>query len=138
MRRILAAGLILSPLAFTAVAAASTPANDATAPAPSTPASVRPISTGVIAPELVYSTRIAIPVSEMSASITPVDAKVVLKLNVDQAGKASDIHVLKSVNQDVDERVVEAVRQFRWQPATLDYQTIPMEMNLVVVVHRQI
>jgi TonB family protein len=130
MRRILAASLLLSPLAFTAVAAASAPANDTSAPA-----LVRPVSTGVTSPKLVYSTHVIIPENEL-ALLRPNDTKVVLKLNVDQTGKTSDIRVLKSVNQDVDARVVDAVRQFRWSPATLDYQTIPMEMNLEVVVQR--
>jgi hypothetical protein len=34
----------------------------------------------------------------------------------------------------VDERVVEAVRQFRWRPASLDKQAIPVELTLKVEV----
>jgi TonB family protein len=129
MRRILTASLLLSPFLLPAAAFASTPATDATA---STMA--RPVSTGVTEAYLVHTTGIQLP-SDFALAI-PNDAEVVLKLTVDEQGKAENVQVVKSVNPALDARVVEAVQQFRWRPATLDKQPIPLEMTLNVEVQR--
>lgn len=133
MRRILLTGL-LSSLALTAAAAPSTPANDASASAPES-VQVRPVSTGVTDPQLVYSTNIEIPASEISDAF-PNPSRVVLKLNLDATGSPTNIKVIQPLTQDVDARVVAAVKQFRWRPAVLDNQTIPVELRLVVEVQR--
>jgi TonB family protein len=127
MRRILAASILLSPLFFTALAVASTPANDASA---STPA--RPVSTGVIPAHVLYSTGIELP----STATVPNDAEVVLELNVGEDGKARDIQVVKSVNPQLDAPVVAAVRKFRFSPAMLDNQAISVPLSLTVTVQR--
>jgi hypothetical protein len=36
------------------------------------------------------------------------------------------------VNQTVDERVMAAVRQYRFVPGTLDDQSVPVDVNLVI------
>jgi|SRR5277367_1050515 len=133
MRRILVTSL-LSSLALTAAASPSTPANDASAPTPES-VQVRPVSTGVTDPELVYSTRIEIPAAEISDTL-PNPARAVLKISLDRTGSPKSIQVAKSINQQVDARVIDAVRQFRWSPAVLDNHAIPMEMNLIVEVQR--
>ena len=132
MRRILVASL-LSSIALTAAAATCKPVNDAA----STPASVavRPVSTGVTTPQLVHSTRIEIPAEEISNAF-PNPARVVLKLNLDETGTPNNIQVLQPITQQVDARVVAAVKQFRWRPAVLDNQTIPYDLKLVVEVQR--
>jgi len=127
MRRILATSLLLSPLLLTAAAFASQPVIDASA---STQAPR--ISTGVIPARLLHAASLTLPPA--LAVTTPNDAEVVLKLNVDEQGKAQDVQVVRSINPAVDERVVEAVRQFRWHPATLDKQAIPVELTLKVEV----
>jgi TonB family protein len=127
MRRILAASILLSPLFFTALAVASTPANDASA---STPA--RPVSTGVIPAHVLYSTGIELP----STATVPNDAEVVLELKVGEDGKARDIQVVKSVNPQLDAPVVAAVRKFRFSPAMLDNQAISVPLSLTVTVQR--
>jgi TonB family protein len=131
VRRILASAL-LSSFALTAAAATSKPANDAPA---STPNLVRPISTGVTSPQLVHSTKIEIPAEELSNSF-PNPARVVLELKLDATGSPTNVQVVEQLTQDVDARVVEAVKQFRWRPAVLDNQTIPIDMKLIVDVTR--
>src|SRR5579871_1795501 len=133
MRSILVTGL-LSSLAFTAAAATVKPANDASATTPASP-SARPVSTGVTNPQLVYSQKIEIPADEVSAAF-PNPARVVLRLNLDQTGSPKAIHVVQSLSQNVDARVVEALRAFRWSPAVLDNQPISSELNLIVEVQR--
>jgi hypothetical protein len=133
MRRVLIASL-LSSFALTAAAATSKPLNDASA---STPAStdVRPVSTGVTGPQLVYSTKIEIPAEEVPDAF-PNPAKVILKISLDQTGSPTAIKIVRPLTQSIDARVVEAVRQFRWSPAVLDNQAIAADMNLIVVVQR--
>ena len=127
MRRILAASLMLSPMLFTASAIASQPTTgDADA---STPA-VR-ISTGVTAPKLIQSNTVVIP-GDAFDNVIPQPAEVSLTLSVDETGKPQDIQVVKSVNKDLDARVIEAVRKLQWHPGKLDNQAIPVDMTLDV------
>jgi len=128
MRRALVVSL-LSSFALTAAALAQ-PANDA-----SPSASSRPVSTGVTRPQLVYSTNIAIPANEIPDAF-PNPARVVLKVSLDQTGSPRAIQVVQPLTQPIDERVVGAVRQFRWSPAVLDNQAIPTDVKLIVVVQR--
>jgi protein TonB len=127
MRRILAA-IMLSSMALSAAAATSKPANDADA------TSVRPISTGVTAPHLVYSTKINISASELPNTYS--NARVILKFNLDTTGTPTSIQVVQPLTQAIDARIVDAVRKFRWSPAVLNNQTVPIDMNLVVQVQR--
>lgn len=126
MRHILAAAILLAPMSLTAAAAPSTSANDAPAPT-----QTRPVSTGVTSPRILYSPGIEIRASELTAG-APTVSQVVLKLTLDDKGKQQDVQVVKSLNPQVDARVVSAVRQFRFTPATLDRQAIPYSLNLVV------
>jgi TonB family protein len=129
MRRILVATL-LSSLTLTAAAATGKPANDA-----ATSTTDRPISTGVTAPQLVYSTKISIAPSELPEAFSN-PARVVLNFNLDKTGSPQNIQVKQPLTQPIDARVVEAVRHFRWSPAVLNNQAVPIEMNLIVQVQR--
>jgi hypothetical protein len=128
MRRVLAV-FLLSFFLLTAAAV-----NDAFA---QTSGSVqpRPVSTGVTNPQLVYSSNIEIPAEEIPDAF-PNPARVVLKVNLDQTGSPKTIQIVQPLTQSIDQRVVEAVRQFRWSPAVLDNQAIPANVNLIVKVQR--
>jgi TonB family protein len=128
MRHIIVGSLLLSPMLFTAAAVASQPVTVASAST-----QVPRISTGVIAPQILQAVNVQIPADAIDALI-PHQAEVGLKLNVDANGKAQDIQVVKSANADLDARVVAAVRQFRFRPATLDNQVIPLTLDLNVEV----
>src|SRR5258708_3438651 len=128
MRRILAAAL-LSSLSLPAFATAAKHVDDAV------PTSTRPVYTGVTAPELVYSSKISISPEELPAAYST-QARVVLKFNLDKTGTPQDIQIVKPLTETIDAKVVEAVRHFRWTPAVLNNQTVPIEINLVVQVHR--
>jgi TonB family protein len=128
MRRALLATL-LSSLTLAAAASPITQMNDASASAS------RPISTGVTSPRLVYTTSVNIPANEMPA--TPGSStKVVLKVSLDATGSPSSIQVLRPATPEIDQRVVNAVRQFRWTPAVLNNQAVPDELTLTVEVQR--
>ena len=125
MRRIIAAGILLSPLFLTATAIASTPASDADALT-----TARPVSTGVVPAQVLYAASVEVP---FTASI-PNDAEVVLQLNVGEDGQARDIEVVRSASTSLNAPVIEAVRKFRFRPATLDKQAIEVPLNLTVTV----
>jgi TonB family protein len=128
MRRILTASVLLSPMLFLAVAHARTPVEDSSASTP-----VPRISTGVTRAHLLSSAPLEIPAGAIDEALPPF-AEVSLTLNVDAKGKAEDIQVVKSVNPRLDARVVSAVRELRFRPATLDKEPIATPMTLHVVV----
>ncbi len=127
MRHILAVSVVLSSLLVPAAAVASQPASDASTPA-------RTLSTGVKPAKVIYSPNITLTPSEEEA--LPVNAHVVLKLNVDQTGQPQDVEVVDSLDQTLDARVQAAVRQFRFRPAMLDNQPVATDITLTVQVQR--
>jgi TonB family protein len=130
MRRILVASLMLLPSLFPAAVNASQPADDSSTPTPA----LR-VSTGVTGPKILDPTDIHLTPDTYNR-LVPSDATIVLSLNVDENGKPQDVQVVKSVNKMLDERVIDAVRQFHFKPATLDEQPVPVDMTLNVVVKR--
>ena len=130
MRRIVAASLFLSSMIFPAVANASSLMDDVSAPTQH----LR-VSTGVTAPALVDSVSIT-PPAGLPNILFPIDAQVGLSLMVDEKGHPQDVQIEKSLNPNWDARVVDAVRQFRFRPATLDKAAIPMEVHLTVNIER--
>ena len=130
MRNLLIAGLMLSPMLVTSAAVASSPKSDAAVATQN----LR-VSTGVTAPELIDPTDIHIASSE-NDRVLPAGVSVVLAMNVDPQGNAHNLRVVKSVNPDLDARVIAAVSQSHFRPAKLDNQAIPYDLNLVVQVQR--
>lgn len=128
MRRVLFT-VLLSSLSLTAAAFPVTQLNDASA------STSRPLSTGVTSPRLVSRTSIRIPADKLPATAGSF-TNVVLKLDLDETGTPTNIHVLHPVNPEVDALVVDGVRQFRWSPAVLDNKPVPTELTLTVQVQR--
>jgi hypothetical protein len=129
MRYKLVASALLIPSLFTAVAVASQPKDDS-----SVPTEVQRVSTGVTYPSLLKTAHVSLAYSDSHSQTIPKDAAVVLDLNIGKDGKAQNIAIVNSVSADLDQRVIDAVRQFRWHPAMLDQQPVPMDLTLKVVV----
>jgi len=148
MRRIIVASLFLSSVLLTAqttqngqgvtlesrnetpnALAATTAAQPATDPS-GTPNSVR-VSTGVVSPKLISKPDITVYTSEFPSPDLAIQS-VVLRFLLDESGTPQDVQIVKPVNKDVDERVLTAVRQYKFTPATLDDQPVPINMDLVV------
>jgi TonB family protein len=125
MRRILATSLMLPSLLLPAVAKASTPVNDASAPTP-----IR-VSTGVIFPELLDSSDVTIP-EPFAQQPVPGDAQVGVRFTVDLKGHPQNIQITKSLNPLWDARVIDAVREFRYRPGTVSNQPVAFDMNLTI------
>jgi hypothetical protein len=130
MRQILTSTLMLSSIVLPAAAQTSSPADDATAPAPE----VR-VSTGVTAPKLAKDITVTMP-DGIDKAFFPADSDLELSFTVDTQGKAENVKVVKPVNPYWDARVVEEIERSHFKPAKLDNQAIPMDMNLVVSVKK--
>jgi len=109
----------------------ATPSLDASSAASDVALSGRRVSTGVVFPKLV---------SEPSFSVSTADfpnhdlgsQQMEVSFRVDEKGVPQNVQLVKSVNQSVDERVLAAVRQYRFTPGTLDNQVVPIDVNMVV------
>ncbi len=55
-----------------------------------------------------------------------------VSFRVDEKGVPQNVHLLKSVNQSVDTRVLAAIREYRFEPAQLDEQSVAMDVNLAI------
>ena len=114
-----------------AVAPAALPA---AAPAAPTTKHIQ-VSTGVVEPVIVKQAPVVLEGVKLDWE-HPQDNKVVLALSLDDKGTLKDLTVVKSYNKALDARVIEAVRQYRFKPATLDKQPIPVSLELSVVVQQ--
>ncbi|HWW60083.1 MAG TPA: energy transducer TonB, partial [Thermoanaerobaculia bacterium] len=57
---------------------------------------------------------------------------VILQVAVDAKGGIEDVRVLKSLAPDIDAAALEAVRQWQFQPATLDQNAVPVLFNVTI------
>jgi len=83
----------------------------------------------------VRTAQISIPADVLPTAFGS-SARVVLKVDLDASGMPTAIRVLHPINPQVDERVIEGVRQFRWTPAVLNNQPVPTDVTLTVEVQR--
>src|ERR1700753_2811904 len=122
---------ILSLSSFMLQAQASTPAQ--TDVANSGSASMRRVSTGVIAPKLVYKVDVVAD-SSKTANMMSNECTVVVGMIVDKSGKPSDLKIIKSAGPGVDASVLSAVSQYRFTPGMVSNQPIASPLNLEVVI----
>ncbi len=127
MRKLIVA--ILSLSSFMLHAQASTPAQTQVA----SNGSAKRISTGVIAPKLIYKVDVVAD-STGPARLLNNDTKVVVGMIVDKTGKPSDLKILQSAGAGVDASVLAAVSQYRFTPGTVSNQPIATPLNLEVVI----
>ena len=129
MRKLIVA--ILSLSSFMLHAQASSPAP--TQVAGNGTAQVKRISTGVIAPKLIYKVDLVAD-STGAARLMNDDTKVVVGMIVDKTGKPSDLKILQSAGASVDASVLNAVSQYRFTPGMVSNQPIASPLNLEVVI----
>jgi TonB family protein len=91
----------------------------------------RRISTGVTAPKLLTGPTVRVAVEDFPTKNVSLQ-HVVVAFRVDEKGIPQNVHLVKSINQAVDSRILAAVRNYRFEPATLDEQTVAMDVNLNV------
>ncbi len=129
MRNITVAILSLSSLMLHAQA--STPAQ--TQVASNGPAQVKRISTGVIAPKLIYKVDV-VAGPTIPARLLSSDATVVVGMVVDKTGKPSDLKIVRSVDPALDQSVLAAVSHYRFTPGTVSNEPVAIPVNLEVVI----
>jgi TonB family protein len=129
MRNITVAILSLSSLMLHAQA--STPAQ--TQVATNGPAQVKRVSTGVIAPKLIYKVDVN-PGSTVPASLLSGETTVVVGMIVDKTGKPSDLKIVRSADPALDQNVLAAVSQYRFTPGTVSNEPVAIPVNLEVVI----
>jgi len=103
---------------------ASQPLNDAT-----TNSQPLRISTGVVWPKLISEPNFKVSSADFMGRNLAME-QVVVSFTVDESGKPQNVHL--AVNPVVDERVLNAVRQYRYAPATLNNQKVAADINLEV------
>ena len=125
MRNITVAILSLSSLMLHAQA--STPAQ--TQVASDGPVQVKRISTGVIAPKLIYKVDVNADVTSPAR-----DTTVVVGMIVDKNGKPEDLKIVRSSGTGLDTNVLAAVSQYRFTPGTVSNEPVATPLNLEVVI----
>jgi TonB family protein len=120
-------------LVITSQAAAQTtapPADAATTPAPDSAISpLRRIGGGVTSPKLVYKVD---PQFSEQARKEKFSGIVLINLIVDTNGLPQNVHVLRGVGMGLDEKALEAVKQYIFQPAMENGKPVPVELNVEV------
>jgi TonB family protein len=130
MRKVTVA--ILSLSSFMLHAQVNTPAQTQVASNGSAP-QVKRISTGVIAPKLIYKVDVVAD-SNKTARLINDDTKVVVGMIVDKTGKPTDLKIVKSAGAELDASVLAAVSQYRFTPGMVSNQPIASPLNLEVVI----
>lgn len=57
---------------------------------------------------------------------------VIVALVVDQNGQPQNVRVLRGLGNDLDEKAVEAVQQYRFKPATRNDEPVPVDLKVAV------
>ncbi len=90
---------------------------------------LRRIGGGVSAPVVLFA-----PVPEFSeeARKAKVSGNVLVYLQVDELGRPTHIRVLRGIGLGLDQKAIEAVRQYRFKPALEDGKPVPVELQVEV------
>ena len=104
----------------------TSPANNETS-ITSTSAPVR-VSDGIVAPKLIQSASI-----KWAGDSDSMDKIVVVHLTVDPTGKPVSLSIVSSTSPTMNRSVLDGVKQYRFQPGTLDNSPYSVPMNLEVV-----
>jgi TonB family protein len=84
---------------------------------------------GVRAPKVVYRVE---PEFSEEARKNKWQGVVILKVIISRDGKPQDISVQRSLGMGLDEKAIEAVKQWRFEPGTKDGQPVPVEVSMEV------
>lgn len=89
-------------------------------------------SNGVTVPHLIHN---VIPEYSDKGRRAKVEGTVLISLVVDSSGNPTMIKVTQSLGSGLDEKAVEAVQQWRFEPATKDGKPVAVHINAEVSFH---
>ena len=91
------------------------------------------ISTGIVAPRLLNAITLA-SAAGLQNRMLPENVNMVVTLTVDATGKPSNIEIAQPTGTGLDQQVVAALSQARFQPGTLDGEayTLPVRLNVII------
>ena len=84
---------------------------------------------GVSAPVVIYSVE---PEFSEEARKAKVAGNVLVSIIVDATGHPQNVRVIRGIGMGLDEKAVEAVRQYRFKPAMMNGKPVPVEVNFDV------
>ena len=90
---------------------------------------IRKIGGGVSAPVVLFAPE---PEFSEEARKAKVAGNVLVYLQVDATGRPTHVRVLRGIGLGLDEKAVEAVRQYKFKPAMENGKPVPVEMNVEV------
>jgi TonB family protein len=90
------------------------------------------VGIGVTPPRLLYAPAPQFPAALSGTLPTGWQALVVVQLVVDEQGTPQQVHVVRSFGRGFDEKAVEAVKRYRFSPATVEGKPVPLEVNVEV------
>ena len=90
---------------------------------------LRKIGGGVSQPELIYKVDPEFSEEARKAKFMGI---VLVNLIVDANGNPENVHILRGVGMGLDEKAVEAVRQYKFKPAREGGKPVPVELNVEV------
>jgi TonB family protein len=97
-----------------------------------TPATTKRVSTGVIAPKLIY--KVDVVADPSTTRMLQNDTTVVVGMIVDKTGKPEDLKIVRSSGTGIDASVLSAVSQYRFTPGTVSNEPVATPLNLEVVI----
>jgi hypothetical protein len=90
----------------------------------------RRTTTGVTFPKLISGPKMSVSTTDFAPHNVS-SQQAIVGLRVDESGNPQNVHLVKSVNQAVDARILAAVREYRFAPGSLDERNVPIDLNLV-------
>lgn len=97
------------------------------ASAPQTAAQVYKVGAGITPPVLVKEVKPQYTAAAMEAKI---QGTVPLECVVGVAGTVGDVRVVRSLDADLDQEAIKAVKQWRFKPGTKDGKPVPVRITL--------
>ncbi|WP_263409453.1 energy transducer TonB [Terriglobus tenax] len=94
---------------------------------------IRHVGNGVLAPQLIYGPE---PEFSEEARKAKFQGEVIVSLVVDTQGRPQRVRVPRPVGMGLDEKAIEAVKQYKFKPATEN--GVPVAVELAVAVNFQI
>jgi len=92
------------------------------------------ISTGVIAPKLIKAVDAAPTSQDWAWRVSGINRTAVVSMLVDEKDGPSNLKIVRSAGSGIDENVIAAVKQYRFQPGLLNHVPVAVPVNLTVTI----